>query len=203
MWGHRSSAPSGPLPKKYIHTCLSMQILKRILWEKLLICEGVFKYFSSFSLIFFLILNTLKNRCYDTCEHSGSSAWVILSISVHPAHLAQSYFSLIYSAIIIFNCSWIYLTKEKKCSDWRQMLCGKWPMLTTFLLMAIAAITGKTVKVCYRMAACLRTMMRKFSGSGEVLSAFLHCEISMFWQVMAIGLRQCHLGSIDQRKYQR
>ena len=76
-------------------------------------------------------------------EHSWSSVWVILSILAHLAHLAQSYFSLIFSAINTYNCSGLILTNKKICSDWRQKFGGKWPMLTTFFLTAIAAITGK------------------------------------------------------------
>ena len=37
-------------------------------------------------------------------EHSWSSVGVILSTLGHQAHLAQSYFSLIFSAINTYNC---------------------------------------------------------------------------------------------------
>ena len=77
-------------------------------------------------------------------EHSWLSGWVIFSILAHLAHLAQSYFSLIFSAINTYNCSWFDLTNKKICSDWRQKLGEKWPMLTTFFLTTIAAITGRT-----------------------------------------------------------
>ena len=50
--------------------------------------------------------------------------WVILSILAHLAHLAQSYFSLIVSAIKTYNCDNLQWLK----------LGGKWPMLTTFFL---------------------------------------------------------------------
>ena len=47
-------------------------------------------------------------------EHSWSSVWVILSILAHLAHLAQSYFSLIFSAINTYNSSWFDQTNKKK-----------------------------------------------------------------------------------------
>ena len=77
---------------------------------------------SSFSSVFFLILNGI-DKCFDTClsmqieehvsEHNWSSGWVILSIWAHRAHLAQSYFSLIFSAFNTYNCSWFNLTNKK------------------------------------------------------------------------------------------
>ena len=69
------------------------------------------------------------NTKQQVSEHSWLSGWVILSILTHLTHFAQSYFSLISSAI-------------KICSDQKQKLGEKWWMLTTFFLMATAAITG-------------------------------------------------------------
>ena len=92
------------------------------------------------------------NRCFDTClsmqiqehvrEHNWSSGWVILSILAHRALLGQSYFSLVFSAFNTYNCSWINLTNKRICNDWSQTPLQKWPMLMTFFLTAIAAITG-------------------------------------------------------------
>ena len=98
---------------RYFDTCLSMQMQESI-------CEGVFQYSSSLS----------------------SSGWVILGISAHRAHLAQSYFSLIFRAFNTYNCSWFNLTNKKICSDWKRKHGKKWPMLMTFFLTAIVAITG-------------------------------------------------------------
>ena len=75
-------------------------------------------------------------------KHSWLSSWVILNILAHLAHLAQSYFSLIFSATNTYNCSQFDLTNKKTCRGWRLKLGEKWPMLTTFFLMATAAITG-------------------------------------------------------------
>ena len=80
--------------------------------------------------------NTIKH----VSERSWLSGWVILA---HLAHLAQSYLSLIFSAINTYYCSWFHLTNKKICSDWRQKLGEKWPMLMTFFLTATAAITGR------------------------------------------------------------
>ena len=80
-------------------------------------------------------------------KHSWLSGWVILNISADIAHLAQSYFSLIFSATNTYNCSWFDLTNKKICSDWKQKLGEKWPMLTTFFLTATAAITGKDLVI--------------------------------------------------------
>ena len=79
-------------------------------------------------------------------EHSWLCGWVILSILAHLAHLAQSYISRINSATNTCKCSWFDLTSRKICSDWKQKLGEKWPMLTTFFLTATAAITGKNVR---------------------------------------------------------
>ena len=92
--------------------------------------EGVFEYSGSFSSVFFLILNGIYKYMFwyvsehanirkHVSEYSWSSGWVILSILAHLAHLAQSYFSLIFSAINTYNCSWFNLTNKKICSDWR------------------------------------------------------------------------------------
>ena len=75
-------------------------------------------------------------------EHNWSSGWVILSVLAHQAHLAQSYSSLIFSAFNTYNCSWFHLKNKKNFSDWRWKHAEKWPMLMTFFLTAIAAITG-------------------------------------------------------------
>ena len=64
---------------------------------------------------FFLILNTINRKMIlfifehvntrkHASEHSRLSGWVILNILAHLAHLAQSYFSLIFSATTIYNC---------------------------------------------------------------------------------------------------
>ena len=82
-------------------------------------------------------VNTRKH----VSEHSWLSGWVILSILAHLAHLAQSYISRINSATNTCKCSWFDLTSRKICSDWKQKLGEKWPMLTTFFLTATAAIT--------------------------------------------------------------
>ena len=68
-------------------------------------------------------------------EYSWSSGKMILSILAHLAHLAQFYFSLIFSAIN--TCSWFDLK-----DNWWQKLGEKWSMFTTFFLTATAAITG-------------------------------------------------------------
>ena len=99
---------------------------------------------------FSLILNRIKkmfwfkhtNTRKHVSEQSWLSGWNILIISAHLAHLAQFYFSLIFSAINTFNCFWFDLTNKKKFSDWRQKHGEKWPMFTTFFLMATASITG-------------------------------------------------------------
>ena len=67
-------------------------------------------------------------------EHSWLSGWVFLSISTHLAHLAQPYFSLIFSAINTYNCSWFDLTNKKICSDWRKKLYEEWKVITGTLL---------------------------------------------------------------------
>ena len=76
-------------------------------------------------------------------EHSWLSGWVIFSILAHLAYLVWSYFSLIFSAINTYNCSWFDLTNKKIGSDWRKNFGEKWPMLMIFFPTAIAAITGK------------------------------------------------------------
>ena len=53
------------------------------------------------------------NTRNHVCEHSWLSGWVILSILAHLAHLAQFYFSLIFSAINTYNCFWFDLTNKK------------------------------------------------------------------------------------------
>ena len=134
---------------KCFDTCLSMQIQKSIaahLW-------GCLQYSSSFSSFFFWFwmawMNILMWACKETrkhvSEHSWLSGWMILSILAHLAHLAQSYFSLIFSSINTYNYSWFELTNEKICSDWWQRFAEKWPMLSTFFLTALAAFTGKVI----------------------------------------------------------
>jgi len=86
----------------------------------------------------------------NTRKHLSKHSWlrsrVILNILAHLAHLAQSYFSLIFSATNTYNCSQFDLTNKKSCSDWRQKLGEKWTTLTTFFLTATAAITGKVTE---------------------------------------------------------
>ena len=69
-------------------------------------------------------------------EKSWLSGWTILNTLAHLAHLAQFYFSLIFSAINAYNYFWFVLTNKKKFIDWRQRHGKKWPMLTTFFLTA-------------------------------------------------------------------
>ena len=129
---------------KCMHTILSFSFLKMhqytltfIRSSMLLIVEGAFECsssFSSFSSIFYFIsiLNGI-NICFDTCltmqiqEHvselNWSSRWVILSILAHPAHLAPSYFSLIFSAFNTYNCSWFNLTNEKNMLWLKTKVC--------------------------------------------------------------------------------
>jgi len=101
----------------YEHSCSSVRVF--------------FEYsssFSSFSSVFFsdfrwdrlMFWYKHANTRKHVSEHSWSSGWVILSILAHLAHLAQSYFSLIFSAINTYNCSWFDLTNKKNFSDWRQ-----------------------------------------------------------------------------------
>ena len=77
-------------------------------------------------------------------KHSWLSGWMILSISAHLAHLAQSYFFLIFSAINTYNCSWFDLTNRRFAVTEKKKLGEKWLMLTTFFLTATAAIAGKS-----------------------------------------------------------
>ena len=101
---------------------------KTCLWAQLLICEGIFEHsssFSSFSSIFFLYfkcdkwINILihvqasRYKKKHVSEHSYLSGWVILSVLAYLAHLAKSYFSLIFSAIYTYNCAWFDLTNKK------------------------------------------------------------------------------------------
>ena len=65
---------------------------------------------------------------------------MILSVLAQRAHL--SYITLIFSAFDTYNCSRLNLTNKRLCSDWRQKPGEKWPILMTFFLTAIAAITG-------------------------------------------------------------
>ena len=53
--------------------------------------------------------NTRKH----VCEQSWLSGWIFFNILAHLAHLAQSYFSLIFSAINTYNCFWFDLTIKK------------------------------------------------------------------------------------------
>ena len=85
---------------------------------------GYYSSLSSFSLLrsipLFLILRRINKGVYwslfehaDTSKHvfeqHCSSMRVFLSILAHIAHLAQSYFSRIFSAINTFKCSWFNL----------------------------------------------------------------------------------------------
>ena len=47
-------------------------------------------------------------------EKSWLSGWIILNTLAHLAHLAQFYFSLIFSAINTYNCFWFDLTEKKE-----------------------------------------------------------------------------------------
>ena len=48
---------------------------------------------------------------------AGHLVWVNLSIFAYLAHLAQSYFSLIVSAIKTYNCSGLIQTNKNNCND--------------------------------------------------------------------------------------
>ena len=121
------------------YSCSSVRVFLSILAHLAHLAQVFFSDFKWDRLIFWCKhANTRKH----VSEHSWSSGWVILSILAHLAHLAQSYFSLIFSAINTYNCAWFDLTNKNICSDWRQKLGEKWPMLMTFFLTAIAAITG-------------------------------------------------------------
>ena len=87
-------------------------------------------------------MSEYANTRKHVSEHSWSFGWVILSILAHLAHMAQSYFSLIFSAFNTDNCYWFNQTNKKNYSDWRRKNGEKWQMLATFFLTAIAAITG-------------------------------------------------------------
>ena len=75
-------------------------------------------------------------------EHSWLFGWVILNTFAHLAHFALIFFSLIFSAINTYNCSGFNLTNKKDFGDWRWKLGEKWPILTTFFLTAVSALTG-------------------------------------------------------------
>ena len=84
--------------------------LGHLLTSILLICECVFQYYSSICSCSSVFFSDFKwdrlmfwckhaNTRKHVSEHSWSSGWVILSIFAHVAHLAQSYFSLIFTSI--------------------------------------------------------------------------------------------------------
>ena len=84
---------------------------------------------------FSLILNRINKLMFwfkhantrkHVSEQSWLSGWIILIILAHLAHLAQSYFSLIFSAINTYNCFWFHLINEKNFSHWRS------PLLVSF-----------------------------------------------------------------------
>ena len=113
------------------HSCSSVRVFLSILAHLAHLAQS-----------FFLISNGINKKMFwcehantrkHTSEHSWLSIWVILSVLAHLAHLAQLYFSLIFSGFNTYNCF---------CSDWGRKFGEKWPMLMTFFLTAIAAITG-------------------------------------------------------------
>ena len=108
----------------------------------------------------------------------------MLSIFAHLAHLAQFYFSLIFSAINTYNCFWFDLTNKKNFSDWRQKHGEKWPMLTTFFLTLTAAITGNsknhysmTLKIVQKMCWLIEFWLH------------VHCDLNSFKQGRVHGYR--------------
>ena len=126
-------------------------------------------------------------------KHSWLSGRVILSILAHIAHLAQSYLSLILSAIKTYNCSWFDLTNEKICSDWRQKLGEKWQMLvTSFFLTATAAILGLVLQnrswllpmswACFALLSCV--------------AGCKPCRLSLW-----LGLKYCYLIDQSNKSY--
>ena len=92
---------------------------------------------------------TLACKYNKACQWARLVVWLNLNILAHLAHLAQSYFSLIFSAINTYNCLWFDLTNRKICSDWKQKHSKKWSVLTTFFLTATAAITGIFINFWY------------------------------------------------------
>jgi len=68
---------------------------------------------------------------------------VILNILAHLAHLAQSYFSLIFSATNTYNCSQFDLTNKKVAVTEDKSSVKSEQRLRLFFLTATAAITGK------------------------------------------------------------
>ena len=101
----------------------------------------------SFSLIFDR-MNKLKKARKQESKKARQWAKLVVwlnyfNILAHLAHLAQFYFSVIFSAINTYNCFWFEVTDKRNFNDWRQKYGEKWPMLTTFFLTATDAITGK------------------------------------------------------------
>jgi len=117
--------------KECIYVYLSMQIQKKDVYEHS--CSSVRAFLSilahsaHLACFFSLILNRIKkmfwfkhtNTRKHVSEQSWLSGWIILNISAHLAHLAQSYYSLIFSTTNANNCFWFDLTNKKKISDWR------------------------------------------------------------------------------------
>ena len=64
-------------------------------------------------MLWFKHANTRKH----VSKHSWLSSWVILNILAHLAHLAQSYFSLIFSATNTYNCFQFEQINKNSCSD--------------------------------------------------------------------------------------
>ena len=120
-------------------------------------------------------VNTKKH----VSEHNWLSGWVILSILAHLVHLAQSYFSLIFSAINTCNCSRFDLTNKKIYSDWKQKLVEKWPLLMTFFLAATAAITGSE-------AAILWISRNNYSLMGQVVCLIRGCSVMILHCILYI-----------------
>ena len=55
-------------------------------------------------------------------EQSWLCGWIILKTLAHLAHLAQFYFSLIFSAINTYNCFWFDLTKKISVAEDKSMV---------------------------------------------------------------------------------
>ena len=84
------------------------------------------------------------------CKYKKACEWALLVVwSSDFEHFSSS--NSFGSALFFsdFQCNQyiqlllIWFKKKKICNDWRQKLCEKWPMFTTFFLTATVAITGK------------------------------------------------------------
>ena len=91
-------------------------------------------------------------------------------------------FFLIFNASDAYNCSWFNLINDKNYNNWRQKLGGEWPLLTTFFLMAIVAITGTCCdSVVYRDIDLRRFLLQIWIPGGQNLS-------SMGWMVKSVSV---------------